>query len=216
MRQGIAREQLRQGLQTQMSAQRSMAASAAPANAAMAARTAMINTGRAQQAMSGQAAQAQLAERQAAQKALADMILQQRQQDMQVALGSRENAIAGYGGVKPEGSTLDKWGGAVVGGLGAIIKSDRRLKNEIEDGDDNANKAIAGLKAYTYKYRDEKHGKGARVGIMAQDLERAGLGHAVIDEPDGKAVHGAALSTANTAMIAALGKRLSKLEGKAK
>ncbi len=40
---------------------------------------------------------------------------------MQVALGSRQNALTGYGNVKPEGSFVDKWGNAIVGGLGAAL-----------------------------------------------------------------------------------------------
>lgn len=210
----LSREQLRQGMQQATSQQRSMAAGAAPQNQAMAARQAMMNTGRAQMAMSGQAATAGIQERAAAQQALAQMLLQQRAQDVQVALGSRQNATSAFSGVTPEGSFLDKYGGAIVGAASLATKSDERLKKDIRKGDDDANNAIKGLGAYVYKYKDEKHGKGARLGIMAQELEKAGLGHAVIDEPDGKAVHGGHLSTANTAMIAALGRRLEKIEKK--
>lgn len=115
----LSAEQLRQGIQQQYAAQRSMAASASPANAAMAARNAAMNMGRAQTGMAGQTAMAGIAERQSAQDALARMLLEKRQQDAQVALQSRQNAISGYGGMKPEGSLLDKWGGAVSAGLGA-------------------------------------------------------------------------------------------------
>jgi len=118
----LSREQLRQGLQQNMAAQRSMAASASPQNAAMAARTAMNNNARSSAGMSGAAAMAGIAERQAANKTLADMILQQRQQDAQVALGSRGNAISGYGGVAPAGSWLDRWGGALTGGAAGLAK----------------------------------------------------------------------------------------------
>jgi hypothetical protein len=211
----IAGEQLRQGLQQNMAAQRSMAASAAPQNAAMAARTAAIQMGRQGAGMSGAAAMAGLQERRDAQSQLGSMILGQRGQDAQVATGSRGNAIAGYGGVKPEGSWLDKYGGAVVGGLAAGAKfSDKRLKEDIDDGDKAANSAIDGLRAYTYKYKDKKLGADNEIGIMAQDLEKAGLKHTIIETPRGKAVNGAALATSNTAMIAALGKRLAKVEGK--
>jgi hypothetical protein len=211
----LSGEQLRQGLALNMSAQRSMAASAAPQNQAMAARTAMMNMGRLGAGMSGQAATAGIQEREAAQQGLANMIMQQRGQDMQVALGSRGNAINGYGGVKPEGSWLDKWAGPIGGGLGAAAKfSDRRLKQDIDDGDIDASKALKGLRAYTYKYRDSKLGKRRELGIMAQDLEKAGLKHTIIETPRGKAVHGGALATANTAMLAALEKRVSKMEKK--
>lgn len=238
----VTGEQLRQGLQSLYGQQRSMAASASPQNAAMAARTAMINSARLGGAASGQAALARLQEQQQAQRALQEAILGQRGQDQGVALGSRQNAIGAYGGVTPDKSTFEKLVQPVSAGLGFLATSDKREKKDIEDGeekaakvlrgtvhsdergksgaaggDDKAASIMAGLKAYTFKYKDEKHGKGEQFGVMAQDLEKAGLGHAVIDMPDGtKAVHGAKLATANTAMLAALGKRVAKLEGNRK
>lgn len=212
----VSAEQLRQGLSQNMAQQRSMAASASPANAPMAALHAAKNMGQMGAGMSGQAALAGLQERQAAQKQLNDSILQARQQDQQVALGSRQNAISGYGGVTPEGSWMDKYAQPVTGALGAIAKSDRRAKEDIEDGDDDANSAMKGLRAYTFKYKSRRDGEGKQVGVMAQDLERAGLKHAVADTPDGKVVHGAKLATANTAMLSALERRVAKIEGKRK
>lgn len=215
--QSVSAEQLRQGLGQNMAAQRSMAASAAPQNSGMAARTAAMNMGRMGTGLAGQQAVAGLQERQQAQQALANMILQQRQQDMQGAIGSRQNAIAGYGGITPEQSTLEKWANPVAAGAGAAAKfSDKRLKEDIEDGDTEANKAMKGLRAFTYRYKDSKlstTGGKSELGIMAQDLEKAGLKHAIIETPRGKAVHGAALSTANTAMLSALERRVAKMEG---
>jgi hypothetical protein len=102
----VSAEQLRQGLQQNMAGQRSMAASAAPQNAAMAARTAAIQMGRLGAGMSGQAAMAGLQERnQAAQNygqlgsALGQLQLGARGQDVNAALGSQQNAIQGYGQV---------------------------------------------------------------------------------------------------------------------
>ncbi len=210
----VAQEQLRQGLQQGMSAQRSMAAGASPQNQAMAARNAAMNMGRMSAGMSGQAAMAGIEERKAAQQALANMILQQRGQDLQAALGSRQTAVGAYGGVTPDKSLLEKWSGPVAGGLAAGAQfSDRRLKEDIEDGDLDANAALKGLRAYAYKYKDQSHGKGKHVGVMAQDLERAGLKHTVFETPVGKAVDGARLATTNTALLAALEKRVSKIEG---
>jgi hypothetical protein len=214
--QSVSREMLRQGLQQNMSQQRSMAASSSPQNAPMAALMAAQNMGRAGVGMSGQAAIAGMQERQGAANALQNAILQQRQQDMQVALGSRGNAINAFGNIQPGKSTLEQYMPVINAGVGAasLAASDRRLKKDIGDGSKDVSKAIEGLKAYSYKYKDEKHGKGKRVGIMAQDLEKAGLKHAVVNTPEGKMVHGAHLATANTAMIAELGKRLSKIEKK--
>lgn len=115
----LVKEQLRQGLGQQLAQQRSMAASASPVNSAMAARNAAINMGRASSAMSGQAAMSRLQEQRDAEDALAKAIYQQRQQDMQTALGSRQNANTAFGAVTPEGSTLDKLANPVSAALSA-------------------------------------------------------------------------------------------------
>ena len=47
---------------------------------------------------------------------------------------------------------------------------------------------------------------------MAQDLEEAGLGHAVEDTKGGKRVNGSKLALAIAAMFPGLNDRLSKLE----
>lgn len=105
----LSAEQLRQSLAQNLAGQRSMAAGASPQNAVMAARTAAIQSARLGSGLAGQQAMAGIAERNAAAKALSDMLLQQRQQELQAALQGRSTAIGAYGGVKPEGSTLDKW-----------------------------------------------------------------------------------------------------------
>lgn len=93
----LSREQLRQALQQNQASQMSMAAGAAPANQAMAARTAMMGMGRAASGMSGQAALAGIQERSAANQQLGNLLMQQRQQDLTAALGSRGHAIQGLG-----------------------------------------------------------------------------------------------------------------------
>ncbi len=193
-----------------------MAAGASPQNQAMAARTGAMNMQRASTGMAGQSALAGIQEQRSAQDALMQSIMAQRGQDMTGALGSRGNAVNAYQVVKPEKSDMEKYGSAVGSGLSMIAMSDKRLKTEIEDGDAKAKSATEKLKAYSYKYKDEKHGKGDQFGPMAQDLEEAGLGHAVIDTPDGKAVHGAKAALSGIALTAALAKRVAKLEGKAK
>ena len=214
-RESIAAEQLRQGLEQNVATQRSLAASASPQNSAMAARTAAIQAGRLGAGMSGAAALAGIQERRAAQQALNDAILGARGQDIQVALGSRQNAIAGYGGITPDKSWLEKWSGPIAGGISAgAALSDERHKEDIRGGEKKAKRAIEGLKAYAYKYKDERNGKGEQLGPMAQDLEKAGLGHAVVDTPKGKYVDGAKAALSSLALVAALGKRVKKLEGK--
>lgn len=208
----VSAEQLRQGLGQLYAQQASMAAGASPRDAVAAARTATIQSGRIGGAMAGQQSIAGLQERAQAQQAYASMLQGLRQQDLQATLGSRQTAVSAYGGYKPEGSFLDKWGNAVAGGIAAATKlSDRRLKTDISDGDEAANKAISKLGAHLYRYKGSSAPR--ELGAMAQELEGAGLKHAVIETPRGKAVHGASAATAGLAMIGALGRRLAKLEG---
>jgi hypothetical protein len=96
-----SREALRQGVQQLQAGQRSMANSAAPQNAGLAARTAAIQSARLGSGLAGQQAMAGIAEQQAAAKAYADATLAQRQQDLNAALGSRQNAMTGYGASQP-------------------------------------------------------------------------------------------------------------------
>lgn len=210
----LSREQLRQGMQQNRAAQQSFAASAAPQNQAMAALTGANNMAKAGYGMSGQAALAGIQERQGAQNALNQAILGARGQDLQAALGSRQNAISAYGGTQPDKSWMEKWAGPISGGLSALAMSDKRLKEDVEDGDSEAERALKGLRAYSYRYKNQKHGSGKQFGIMAQDLEKAGLKHAVIDTPEGKAVHAGKAATAGLGLIAALGRRVEKLEKK--
>ncbi len=93
----VSAEQLRQGLQQNVAGQMSMAATARPGSAPMAARSAMMNAGRAASAMSGQQAVAGLQERQMAHQGLSNMLMQQRQQELQAALQGRQNAMQGMG-----------------------------------------------------------------------------------------------------------------------
>jgi hypothetical protein len=50
------------------------------------------------------------------------MILKQRQQDAQVALGSRQNAVGAYGGVTPDKSFIEKYGPMIATGAGFAAK----------------------------------------------------------------------------------------------
>lgn len=210
----LSGEQLRQGLMQQQAMQQSMAAGASPQNSVMAARTAALGMGRNASAMNGQAAMAGIAERQAAAKAWSDAIMAQRQQDMQASLGSSQNAINALTGQKAEGSWMDKYGAAAAGAAATAAKSDARAKEDIAPADDVARETLEQIGAYTYRYKDEADGKGQQFGVMAQELERAGLAHVVIDTPDGKFIDGAKLETTNLALIASLARRVAELEKK--
>lgn len=98
----ISQMQLNQARQGNLNAQRSLASSAGPGNAAMAARNAALNMGRANYGMAGQQAMAGIAERNAANQALGQMLAQQRQMELQASLQGRQNAMQGYGLGKPD------------------------------------------------------------------------------------------------------------------
>lgn len=120
-----SKEALRQGLMQNQNAQRSMAAGAAPQNATMAARSAMMNAARMGSGMSGQAALAGIQEQQGAMKLGADLAAQQRQQDLMAALQSRQNAMTGYSAGNagpPEKSWMEKYGPMIIGGASMAAK----------------------------------------------------------------------------------------------
>lgn len=212
----VSAEQLRQALGQQLAQQRSFAAGASPRNQAGAARTAAIQMGRASTAAAGQQSIAGLAERNQAQQAYGQQLLQLRGQDLNAALSSRQNAESGYGAGMtgaPQPTWIQQYGPAIAA-AGSAVASDRRLKTDIAPGDDKANAAIDKLQPYAYRYKDpQAYGTGPQIGTTTQDLARAGLGQAVIKTPQGEMVDSGKLSGANTAMIAALGKRVAALEG---
>jgi hypothetical protein len=138
-----------------------------------------------------------------------------RGQDVNAALGAGGNAVNAYGQqvANPQKTAGQQILNAGVGVASAMAaKSDRRAKTDIEDGDADARTATDKLKAFAYEYKDKKDGKGRQFGVMAQDLERAGLKHAVIDTPKGKYVDGAKAALSGLGLVAALGRRVAKLE----
>lgn len=96
----LSAEQLRQGLQQNLAAQQAMAASARPSNSAAAARTAALQSARLGSGLAGQQAMAGIAERQAAEQSMGGLLSQLRQQDLQAALQSRQNALQGFGDIE--------------------------------------------------------------------------------------------------------------------
>jgi len=229
----LSAEQLRQSLGQTQAAQQSMAASARPANAAMAARTAAMQMGRQQAGLAGQQALAGIQERSAAEQGLGQLYTNQRAQDLAAANAQRGLALQGLGDIEQNRSI--RFTGTMPGvqattsaaaeaeaqrrkGLieaGAALFSDRRLKKSIKDGGDDADEFIRGLKAFSYRYKDDRLGRGKQLGVMAQAVEKTRFGEQIVrDTPEGKMLDVGKLSGANTAAIARLGERLAKLEGK--
>lgn len=204
----VSAEQLRQGLQQQQAQMQSMAQGGPASSAAMNARTAMLGAGRAASGMAGNAAMAGLQERNAAQQAWANSILGARGQDVQAALGA-------YGATKPEGSTLDKWGNAIIGGIGAAF-CDAQLKTDVTEAGVQVDEMLDALRPLEFRYLDDKHGEGIRTGIMAQDLQKSPAGERlVIETADGLGIDLARTVPALLAVVARLNERIKVLEAAA-
>lgn len=110
--------QLQQALQQNQAAQQSMAAGASPRNAAMAARTAMINSANLGAGLAGQQALAGLQERNAAAQQLGGLQLQQTGQDLNAAQMGYGLAGSSYG--TAIGNPQKTWGGVLGGALGGF------------------------------------------------------------------------------------------------
>lgn len=100
-------------------------------------------------------------------------------------------------------------------GAAAAMKSDERLKTDVADAGTDVDEMLDALIAKRYRYKDEKYGKGERVGIMAQHLERSRAGrHIVTDAVDGKELDVNKAVSAALAAAARLNERVRKLEAK--
>ena len=220
---GPAAGQLQQGLNQNVAAQQSMAAS--QPGSAQAARTAGANMASMRTGLGGQQQLAGMQERNQAAGLLNQSLQNQgatqlnaRGQDAGGVNGAYSNAAGGYDTavkdpMKTGGGILGGTAGGIVGGFASLF-SDERLKKNVKLADDDATKTLGKLNAYRFDYKDPRHGAGNQLGVMAQELEKAGLGHVIIEKPEGKAVNTGRLSLANTAMLSSLNKRLTQLEDK--
>jgi hypothetical protein len=129
---------------------------------------------------------------------------------MQLNAYNQANAQSAQGHIGP----LIAAGGQVGA---ALAMSDERVKEQIEDASNEVDEALEALLPKAYVYKDAKHGKGRRVGIMAQDLERSRAGsHVVTEVADGKAIDLSKATSLALASVSRLHHRLRKLEGKGK
>lgn len=68
-------------------------------------------------------------------------------------------------------------------GATAVKASDRRLKRDIKPiSKEDLDELRACVKAFEYRYKNEKHGAGLQLGVMAQDLEKSKLGRQIVKE----------------------------------
>mgnify|MGYP001591429092 FL=1 len=196
----LVNQQLNAALGRNVAAQQAMGATGT-GNQALRARQAQQQIGNLRGGMAGDAAMARVAERQQAQQALAQMLTQLRGQQIQGAAALQQVPTVGQ-------SLLGAGQGL---GMAALL-SDRAKKTAIRSAGGKADRLLDGLRAYSYRYKDQRHGKGEQLGVMAQDLQRAGLKQAVIQTPAGKAVDAGKLAGALAAAAARLHQRVRKLE----
>lgn len=96
---------------------------------------------------------------------------------------------------------------------GPSLFSDKNLKKEVKQSKKYVDEMLEKLKPYTFKYKNSKHGKGDRVGIMAQDLERSKMGKMLVkNTPEGKAIDVKNAIGAVMASQARIMEKLKKLE----
>ena len=132
-------------------------------------------------------------------------------------IGSVAGAGIGYGLTgNPEGA---KFGAQLGGGAGEYLNSDKNVKKDVKDAKNTSmdpEHFLNKLSSSSYKYKDEKFGKGTFLSPMAQELEKAGpVGKSMVeDTPEGKMVNYGRGFGAILAAQADLNRRLQKVEGK--
>ena len=108
--------------------------------------------------------------------------------------------------------------GSLLSAAGPIVGklvSDERLKRDIAPAGVEVDAMLDALKPYRYSYKDEKHGAGPRVGIMAQALERSAAGRRVVEETEtGKVLDVNKALSAALAGVARVNERLRAVESK--
>lgn len=177
--------------------------------------------------LAGQAAQAKLQEQQQARAQFGNYLAQQEQAKQGLlglgfqGAGANETAAAAKRAQESKDQlAADKQSGDMfnnagksIGGIMSIF-SDERMKKDAKSAEKSSKSFLDALSAKEYKYKDEKHGKGKQVGVMAQDLEKAGpVGkQMVVDTKQGKQVdYGKGFGAILAAQVE-LNERLKELE----
>jgi len=95
----------------------------------------------------------------------------------------------------------------------AALFSDSALKKNIEEAHDEVNEFLDNIKPIKFKFKDEKHGQGVIIGILAQDLEKSSMGKSMVDDtPQGKVVDISKAISGLLAVVTELNQRLRRLE----
>lgn len=131
------------------------------------------------------------------------------------AMGNRMSAEAGVSSANARAQAQRE--GAVIGTLGtlgAAVFSDRKLKTNIQNSDDEIESFLGKLTANKYLYKNPSMGAGEKYGPMAQDLEKSEIGDgAVIESNQGKMVDYDELMPAMLSSLGFLNRKLNYLGG---
>ncbi len=93
----------------------------------------------------------------------------------------------------------------------AAMFSDERGKEDIQEIDPSD--FLDSITGYKFKYKDQKHGQGPQIGVMAQDLEKTDAGSKlVVNTPEGKVVDYSKAGPHIMSSLASLNDRLRKME----
>jgi hypothetical protein len=143
----------------------------------------------------------------------ARMQMQQQQNQFNAGLLAQQEAAKNGVAVQNQGQGM-QLAGSIASAAGSLIASDKRAKKNITDGEDESAKLLKALHPKGFEYKDDKHGKGHHLGVMAQDVERAAP-DMVIDDTDGvKKLDMRKVLSASLAGLGSLDKRLSKIEAR--
>jgi len=124
--------------------------------------------------------------------------------------GSNATASNNQSGAQITGSLIQ-----AGGSVGAALASDERLKKDVKPAGRDVRAFLDALDAESYRYKNPgRDGKGEKVGVMAQDLEKTKSGKSMVeDTPDGKHVNFQRGLAVILAAVADLNKRTKQLEG---
>lgn len=232
----VADAQLRQATDRNINAAASMAASGRGPGATASAYNANNMAAGANQQAAADSGQLRLQEQLQARQLLGSQLGQTRGQDQNLAAlqlqdkAQRDNLVQKYMQMGYDADQANRQaaldmeklkndaynhgggGGGFLGGLFSAL-SDEREKTKIEAADDKLSEFLDALDAHSYEYKDPKNGRGRRISVMAQELEKSELGKEFVFETEGRkrVDYGKGLGTMLAAQ-AALHKRIKKLE----
>jgi hypothetical protein len=102
--------------------------------------------------------------------------------------------------------------GSLLSAGATLLSSDKNQKVNFEDYGDLLDSVAKNIKGYKYNYKESsgENPNHEEIGITAQDLEKTPLKSAVMNTSSGKQIDTRRLTTANTAMISDLSRKLDK------